>query len=677
MSAPYISGIYRWQRAFSIHHKLSVWSYHTGLALLCCIIGLPLAGCPPTPPAVPPSSSSQLPAAVSPDAIAAQRQAFAQAETLRTNGQFSQAQQALSDFVQRYPSGPFTDDALLALGKVATTLGDEHKAQRTYEMLLENFPTSEHAPLAQLELGMLFYQTRNYERSQTILRQFLTLASLPKHQALAHYYLGTIAREQQRYAEAIAELTLSVETHPDAELVKQARADISHIVHERLTLIVLEQLARQYLTTYPGDLILSQLAQRYRTAGSEVDEMAVLQRFTVAFPEHPTIQEAMTRLRNLQALLTTDPTRIGVLLPLSGEGSQYGQRALRGMEFALVIWQEHYADTELTLVIRDTNSDGATASDALRSLVNDVHVISVVGPLFSQVALQLASLAEQLQVPLISPYAPDGHFPILSTYAFRNSLTDELQARFLAQYATQTLNLHRFAILYPDEPYGRALKNVFIEHIIQFEGDVVAVEPYPPDATDFSPQIKRLGGIDDETLRDLRAGAETVVYKGDNDTQTPPPLYDAIFIPGYYDKVGLIAPELTFYNITGVQLLGTDGWNAREIIDIGERFVEGAIFTDGFFAASPSPLVQAFVERFQARYHEVPDLLAAQAYDTIWMIAQVLQNGAKTRTQLRDGLMQVQNFAGISGATTILPDGNVEKTPYLLTIQNGQIVQLN
>ena len=109
-----------------------------------------------------------------------------------------------------------------------------------------------------------------------------------------------------------------------------------------------------------------------------------------------------------------------------------------------------------------------------------------------------------------------------------------------------------------------------------------------------------------------------------------------------------------------------------------ESFKEkGAVFVDGFFAASPTPLVQEFVERYQARYHEMPDLLAAQGYDTIWLLAQTLLEGAETRTRVRDKLLSVQNLAGVSGMISMRPSGDAGKMLYLLSVQNGQIMQLN
>jgi ABC-type branched-subunit amino acid transport system substrate-binding protein len=245
----------------------------------------------------------------------------------------------------------------------------------------------------------------------------------------------------------------------------------------------------------------------------------------------------------------------------------------------------------------------------------------------------------------------------------------------------QVLNLTRFAILYPDESYGAALKDVFIEHVIRLQGQVVAVSSYPRDTTDFRQPIKQIGGIDDQTLSDLTAGADTATIELPPEAelaagQSAKP-YEAIFLPGYYDSVGLIAPELAFYNITDVQLLGSDGWNADEITAIGERFVENALFVDGFFADSPAPAVSAFVQQFQQRYGERPALLAAQGYDTMQILAQLLRTGLTTRDALRDRLLHVQDFPGLSGITSFTPQGDTEKVPYLLTIHKGRITQVN
>jgi branched-chain amino acid transport system substrate-binding protein len=639
------------------------------LLLLLGLTGLLLTACPPAPPPLPPPSATRPPTAPRLSGVPqAHRQAYLRAETLRSQGQLRQAQQAFATFVHRYPFSPLADDALFALGQIATRRKDFHSASQAYQRLIDDFPDSEHVQLAYLELGTTLYHMGDYTRGQAALQHFLTLAAPPDRQATAHYYLGLIAREQQRYAAAVENLAQSLILSPDAVFAQQARREMTRIVQERLTLTELEQLAQRYPTSYPGSLLLLELARRHRAANNAFDEMATLQRFMTAFPEHPEVPAVQARLQELQEGVTTNATSIGLLLPLSGEGGPYGQNALKGIELALAVWQERYPDTPLSLVVRDSQGVSEVASEALRALVVAQQAIGVIGPLLTRVAESLVPIAEQLRIPLISPYAPGGDFPARSEYAFRSSLTDAVQARFLAEYAVYTLNLHRFAILYPNEPYGISLKDHFMAHLSQLQGEVVATAAYAPETTDFSAAIRRIGGVDDDTLRKLRSRPSAA-------SANPIPHYDGIFLPGYYDKVKLIAPALAFFNITGAQLLGSDGWHAPEITAGSDDILEGAIFVDGFFVDSPLSRVQEFVARYQARYLELPDLFAAQAYDTFLMVAQVLRDGATTRSELRHGLLRIRNFEGASGTTTITAQGDAEKIPFVLTIRNGRIEQ--
>ena len=55
----------------------------------------------------------------------------------------------------------------------------------------------------------------------------------------------------------------------------------------------------------------------------------------------------------------------------------------------------------------------------------------------------------------------------------------------------------------------------------------------------------------------------------------------------------------------------------------------------------------------------------------------MLKAGAQTPAQLRDGLWQVWNFAGVSGLTSTGDRRDTEKVPDGLTAKGGQIVQLN
>ena len=151
--------------------------------------------------------------------------------------------------------------------------------------------------------------------------------------------------------------------------------------------------------------------------------------------------------------------------------------------------------------------------------------------------------------------------------------------------------------------------------------------------------------------------------------------YDALFIPGIYDKVGLIIPQLAFYNIEGISLLGTNGWNSPELIKMGGKFLKSVYFVDGFFSNSNQIRVRRFVEQFKNNYGETPSNLSAQAYDAAGIIFKSINSGANNRLKLKESLIKVKNYPGVTGKTSLLESGDSEKNIFALTVRNNKIVE--
>ena len=603
-----------------------------------------LAGCSTSPSPTPRPAPEPPQAGVEPGA----EEAFGAAEALRRDGRDAEALQAFADFIEQFPASPMGDNARLAIGQLATGLNRPDDAAAAYTDLIGNFPDSELRAEAYLGLGRLRYDQQDYTGSWVTLQDALDASPTPAQKARAHYHLGAASFALQAYTEAVADLAIAAAAD-DPELAEKTRNLLGDLVRNHLDMPQLEALAERFPAAYPGDLLISQLAHRHRAAGNVQSEADALRRLADAFPDHPDADTVLERLQMLDATLDADPTKLGVLLPLSGPTGQIGRSALQSVQLALDLLQQRHADFDLSLIIRNTGATVETARSALHALVEDAHVIGVIGPLLSQTAEALAPLADQLGVPLISPYARDSQFPHLSPYAFRNSLTDAMQGRLLASYATQQLARRRFAILYPDDAYGAALANHFSAALAGHNGRVVVKAAYPPDAQDVRRAVRRIR------------------------TET----YDALLVPDYADNIARLAPELAYDAEAGVQLLGTDGWNDPEITTIAAWVVDGAVFVDGFHADSLVPHVDTFVSRFRDRYGAVPDLLAAQAYDTLMMCAQVLRAGVRTRAELRDGLARIRGFPGVSGVTTMNADGDAEKVLYVLGVREGRIVQVS
>jgi ABC-type branched-subunit amino acid transport system substrate-binding protein len=267
--------------------------------------------------------------------------------------------------------------------------------------------------------------------------------------------------------------------------------------------------------------------------------------------------------------------------------------------------------------------------------------------------------------------------PETGEFVFRDSLTSRLQARALARYAVLERGFTGFGILHPENLLGQEMAQLFAEEVRKLGGLVVISEGYAETATDFGRQIKRLMGMDPDAPAEITA-AEAEKRKNASGRDFPPVNFDALFIPDYADRIGMVAPQLAYYGIEGVPLLGINGWNSPELVRLAGRSVEGAVFVDGFFRYSPYPFVREFVDRYFEKYGEEPSILEAQGYDAVGILLSILdRRDIRTRDDLRLALSMLQNYPGITGATTFDFQGDADKVLFLLQVKNGNIVQIN
>ena len=372
---------------------------------------------------------------------------------------------------------------------------------------------------------------------------------------------------------------------------------------------------------------------------------------------------------DLEQPMTPSPhkLKIGCVLPLSGEGADIGQSVLEGIQLAFnsLNIQDEKSISTLQLVIKDSAGEINSIS-LLENLAKDEDVVVIIGPLFSKTVIASAKIADKHKLPIFSPTASSKNISGISPYIFRNSLTNQMQGNAIADYSINHLNLRKFAVLYQRDAYGIELENAFEEELKSFGGEIIFSEPFDPEQNDFEPQITAIGGIKDSDLRKLT----------DEGKPKPELQYEAIFIPAHADRVGLILPELVYYNISDIPILGGNGLNSPDLIRIGGKYSEGVIFVDGFFPSSENPILKEFVERYKVFFSKEPDIHSANSYDAARIILEIIKNGAKNREDVKNGLLNLIDYNGVSGITTIQQSGDSEKTLYFLTVKHGKIVEI-
>ncbi|MDD5711684.1 MAG: penicillin-binding protein activator [Smithellaceae bacterium] len=359
------------------------------------------------------------------------------------------------------------------------------------------------------------------------------------------------------------------------------------------------------------------------------------------------------------------PSRtIGCVLPLSGRYASYGNKALEAIIMAAGIFD--VKKTPLRIAVADSQGIPEEAGKAVTRLAAESGLMCILGPMSGAEAEEAAREAQRLKVPIILLTQKEG-LSAAGEYVFQNYLTAAMQVRALARYAVGELGLTRFAALYPESPYGHELINLFRTEVTRRGGGLIRTQSYEEGQTDFGRQIKTLTGM---PVNDDSEGEEGIGIE-------PQPVvdFDAIFIPDVPSRAGMIAAQLNFYNVSGVQLLGTSAWNSPELLRQNSGDVNGAIFVDVYTPDSYYSHVNDFKEAFFKAYGREPASMEALVYDAAGIVASLLRNNQiDSRDRFRTALLSVKKYQGVTGQISFAGSREAQKEIMILQAKDDRII---
>ena len=434
-------------------------------------------------------------------------------------------------------------------------------------------------------------------------------------------------------------------------------------------------------------------------------------------------QEELEVLKQIQIrysnALNVNPRRIGVILPLSSSSvkvSRLAQQTMNGLWLALHANEipavpENMGDDEASqeneitgksedkdnaqaesdsrkfedsweLVVRDSQLNPEITKSLVHELVETERVIAIIGPLARKTSEAAAEEAERLRVPLISLSLTE-NIPELGEFIFRNNQSWKQEIQELLEYATSELQACRFLILYAKTREGRQKMRLFWDAAVLKGCKVVAVEGFKDEGQKslvnefdtFTGKIRRLGTEDKIILKELK------------EKEVPILNFDAVFVAvgsGGVKNLSLIFPYSEVYKMRKTTFLGDSGWNDSALpYAPGLRGVKNPVFVDSFFQQSKTPAMQQLLrlhERILYRHQNYigPTAYTAFAYDTLIILMQLLEDERnQSHRDLRDALLNMQMFPGVTGNLRFDEKGKVEREMQLLTLRRGKIQPLN
>lgn len=335
--------------------------------------------------------------------------------------------------------------------------------------------------------------------------------------------------------------------------------------------------------------------------------------------------------------------RLGEFSSLSGAQAPFGLSAHSGIQLAVdeANLQGGLNGRKVRLVSYDDRGEASEVQRLVERLATSDEALVVLGEVATSLSLAAAPVAQRLKVPMISPGSTHPEVTRAGDYIFRVCFTDPFQGAVMARFALNYLQLKKAALFVDSTTeYSRGLAEHFTKEYGSSGGKILARADYAPGDKDFK---KALGPL--------------VAAKP-----------DLIFLPGYFTEVGAIATQARKLGFKGL-FLGGDGWEGNGLHRVGGKSLEGSYFSNHFAAEDKNPEVQAFVARFQARYHQIPTALAAVGYDAARVALDAIRRASPpTRAGIREALASTRNFPGVTGIITISPSRDAVKPAVVLKV---------
>jgi branched-chain amino acid transport system substrate-binding protein len=343
-----------------------------------------------------------------------------------------------------------------------------------------------------------------------------------------------------------------------------------------------------------------------------------------------------------------DAIRIGEFASLTGKEAAFGQSSHKGTVLAIetINAAGGVLGQKIELLTEDNQSKPGESTTAVRKLISRDKIVALLGEVASSRSLEAAPIAQGAHIPMVSPSSTNPKVTQIGPYIFRVCFIDPFQGAVLAKFALNSLHARRIGVLSSvSSAYSVGLTKYFAEPYAAAGGMIAIEQKYSEGDKDFKAQLTAIRA----------AGVE------------------AIFVPGYYTEVALIAKQARELGLT-IPLFGGDGWEAPQLLEIGGTAVEGCFYSTHYSPENPAPMVQEFVKAFQARWGgETPDAMAALGYDSALVLVDAIKRAGSTDgARIRDALAATRDFAGVTGATSMDADRNASKAAVIVAIKDGR-----
>jgi branched-chain amino acid transport system substrate-binding protein len=351
--------------------------------------------------------------------------------------------------------------------------------------------------------------------------------------------------------------------------------------------------------------------------------------------------------------------KIGLMLPFTGVGAEFGQQGKRGIEQFLKLNADKVKPYTFKIIERDEkDASGANAKIVIQELITQDKVDFLLGWIYSPNAIATAPIVAAGKVPAIITNAGTAHITNLTTSYARVSFSMWHAGHSLGTAAAKQLNAKTAVVGFTDYPPGKDSLNAFKTSFEKEGGKVIDEIPMggPNAVPDFTPFFQR--------AKEKKPDVFFVfVPSGDHSTA----------VARTYGALGM--------KEAGIKLIGPGDITQDNKLQAMGNAAAGLVTMHHYNADLDNPENKRFVESWKKDYgaDSVPDFIAVANYDGMAAIVHAVtaQKGKVTH----DGTMAaLKTFKSASPRGTVAIDPetrDVVMNEYLseVTVSGGRLTQ--
>ncbi len=340
----------------------------------------------------------------------------------------------------------------------------------------------------------------------------------------------------------------------------------------------------------------------------------------------------------------SDPIKIGVLAPLSGDSAAAGTDIVNGAKLAAnkINKDGGVLGRQIELVKADDACDAQTGTAAVQKLVTQ-KVVTVAGGYCSGAAIAETVITDRNKIPFIA----DAQTNVTITsrglqHVFRTIGRDDKQGEFAAQYMTKDLKAKRIAIIHDNTAYAKGLAEATKAALEKLGLTPVFFDAITPGSKDFNSFLTGVRG------------------------KQP----DATYFTGYFADAGLLLKQARDLGIT-TPIIGGDATNDPTVIKTAGSAANN-------FSVTTAPLPQfisaasSFVSDYTSAYGGVPGPYSVYEYDAISVTADAIKRAGSTDPdKINAALKGTKDFAGLTGTINFEPTGDRANPVYITAVVKG------